>query len=74
MNMLFFRSEGALNAWLASRGAARGAVFSIPELWQLSQRWYHNRMSPEYHGRTMEQVLEIFHEAGLTSEFWQPAA
>lgn len=72
MNMLFFRSEELLNEWLAARGAVRGAVFSIPQLWQLSQRWYHNRMSREYHGRAMEQVLEIFQEEGLTSAFWQP--
>jgi hypothetical protein len=71
--MLFFRSEEALNQWLASRHAQRGAVLSIRQLWELSQRWYHNRLSPDYHGRTIEQVQEIFKEAGLTSEFWQPA-
>jgi hypothetical protein len=68
--MLFFRSEEALNEWLASHKAARGATFSLAQLWDLSQHWYHNRMSPEYHGRTMEQVQEIFKEAGLTSDFW----
>lgn len=71
MNMLFFRSEDALEIWLASQKAERGAVFSVSQLWELSQRWYHNRMSPDYHGRTIEQVQEIFKEAGLTSEFWQ---
>jgi hypothetical protein len=68
--MLFFRSEETLREWLASRKAERRAVFSIPQLWQLSQRWYHNRMSPDYHGRTLEQVQEIFKELDLTSEFW----
>ena len=71
MNMLFFQSEDALNEWLASRKAERGAVFSVPQLWELSRRWYQDRMSPDYHGRSMEQVQEIFKEAGLTSEFWQ---
>jgi hypothetical protein len=71
MNMLFFRSEEALNEWLASNHAERGAVLSIPQLWNLSQRWYANRMSPDYHGRTLEQVLQIFKEVGLTSAFWQ---
>ena len=71
MNMLFFRSEETLNEWLAFRAAAQGAVLSIPQLWELSQHWYHNRMSVEYHGRTVEQVQEIFRELGLTSEFWQ---
>ena len=69
--MVFFRSEGTLDEWLASRNAARGAVLSIAQMWELSQRWYYNRMSPEYHGRTVKQVQKIFKEAGLTSEFWQ---
>jgi hypothetical protein len=73
MNMLFFRSEDALDKWLTSKNARRGAVFSIPQLWKLSQRWYQDRMSAEYHGRTMEQAQEIFKEAGLTSDFWHAA-
>jgi hypothetical protein len=68
--MLFFRSEEMLNKWLSAKRAQRGAVFTIPQLWELSQRWYHNRISPDYHGRTMEQVQETFKEAGLTSDFW----
>jgi hypothetical protein len=68
--MLFFRSEETLDKWLDSRKAERGAIFTIPQLWELSQRWYQDRMSPEYHGRTLEQVQEIFKEMGLTSSFW----
>jgi hypothetical protein len=71
--MLFFRSEETLNQWLAAKDAERGAVLSIPQLWELSQRWYHNRLEPEYHGRTTEQVQEIFKAVGLTSDFWQAA-
>lgn len=69
--MLFFRSEEALQVWLAKRNAARGATFSIPQIWDLSQRWYSNRISPDFRGRTMEQVQAIFQEAGLTSDFWK---
>ena len=69
--MLFFRSEESLTQWLAAKQAQRGAVLSLPQLWDLSQRWYHNRLSPDYHGRTTEQVQEIFNEVGLTSEFWK---
>lgn len=71
MNMLFFQSEEALDKWLASRKAERGAVLSIAQLWELSQRWYRDRLSPEFHGRTLEQVQQIFGELGLVSEFWQ---
>lgn len=71
MSMLFFRSEEDLDAWLDSRNTSRGAAFTVPQLWMLSQRWYSNRILPDYHGRTMDQVQEIFKENGLTSEFWQ---
>ncbi len=69
--MLFFRSEEMLEQWLVSNRVQRGAVLSISTLWELSQHWYRNRMSPEYHGRNLEQIQGIFQEVGLTSEFWQ---
>jgi hypothetical protein len=69
--MLFFRSEEYLDQWLESNKVKRGAVLSIPKIWELSQRWYHNRLSSEYHGRTAEEVCVIFREAGLTSDFWR---
>lgn len=68
--MLFFRSEEDLTQWLESKMVRRGAVLSIDQIWELSQRWYHNRLSADYQGRSMEQVQEIFKELGLTSEFW----
>lgn len=69
--MLFFRSEEALDQWLISKKAERGAVLPISQLWELSQRWYQDRLSPEFHGRTVEQAQNIFKEVGLTSEFWR---
>jgi hypothetical protein len=69
--MLFFRSEEVLSQWLASRQVDSGAVFTIPQLWNLSQRWYQDRLSPDYHGRAAEQVRKIFAEAGLTSVYWR---
>ena len=70
MNMLFFRSEEELDQWLVLKKAERGALLTIPKLWELSQHWYQNRLSPDYHGRTVEQVQDIFKEVGLTTEFW----
>ena len=69
--MLFFRSEANLGAWLKAKDYTHGAALTITQLWELSQRWYYNRMDVEYHGRTLEQVGEIFKKAGLVSEFWQ---
>jgi len=69
--MLFFRSEADLEAWLQTRNTSRGAMLTVPKLWELSRRWYQDRMDVDYHGRTVEQVQEIFEEIGLVSEFWQ---
>jgi len=69
--MLYFRSEADLNAWLQSKHATRGATLTVSQLWQLSQRWYHNRTDMEYHGRSLEQLQEIFEEVGLVSDFWR---
>ena len=43
----------------------------MAQLWELSQRWYHNRLSPNYHGRTAAEVTTIFQALGLTSDFWR---
>jgi hypothetical protein len=69
--MLFFRSEADLDALLVTKNTARGETLTVSQLWQLSRRWYHNRMDVEYHGRTLEQVQEIFREVGLVSSFWK---
>ena len=33
---------------------------TIDQVWELSKLWYHNRLSIDYHGRTIEQAEEIF--------------
>ena len=40
------------------------------QVWTLSQRWYHDRLSESYRSRTAAQVEEIFRSLGLTSAFW----
>ena len=69
--MLFFRSEADLNIWLQAKNTVRGATLTVSQLWQLSQRWYHNRMQVDYHSRSLGQVQEIFQAVGLVSDFWR---
>ncbi|MBP7689535.1 MAG: hypothetical protein KA765_16585 [Thermoflexales bacterium] len=71
---MFFRSEDAVTTWCADKNEPRGEVLSIALLWQLAQLWYHNRLSVEYHGRTLLDVQAIFQQLGLTSAFWQSNA
>ncbi len=68
--MLLFRSEEWIDKWCKRTHLDRGEVLTIHQVWELSKLWYQDRLSLEYHGRSVEQVAEIFKQAGLTSEFW----
>jgi hypothetical protein len=68
--MLLFQSEAWIDKWCKINNLARGEVLTLDQVWELSQPWYGNRMSIDYHGRSKEQVAEIFRQAKLTSEFW----
>lgn len=71
--MLLFRSEEQVDKWCAARGVSRGATASVEQVWRLSQAWYHNRLSPDYHGRSLAEVQAIFRSVGLASSFWTAA-
>jgi hypothetical protein len=60
-----------IEPWCAERGVTPGEVLPASQVWTLSQRWYHDRLSPDYRSRTAAQVQEIFRDLGLTSDFWR---
>ena len=68
--MLLFRSEEWIDKWCKRKNLERGEFLTLQQVWELSKLWYANRMSLEYHGRSIEQAEDIFRKAGLTSEFW----
>ncbi|MEY2819883.1 MAG: hypothetical protein RL275_3346 [Chloroflexota bacterium] len=68
--MLLFRSEETLDMWCKRNNLERGETLSVQQVWDLSKLWYGNRMSLDYHGRSMEQVADVFRQAGLMSKFW----
>jgi hypothetical protein len=68
--MLLFRSEEWIDKWCQRNNLERGEVLTITKVWELSKLWYQDRLSLDYHGRSVEQAAEIFKQAGLTSAFW----
>jgi len=68
--MLLFQSGEWIDKWSKRNNLERGEVLSVAQVWELSKLWYHDRLSVDYHGRSIEQVAEIFKQAGLTSSFW----
>lgn len=71
--MLLFRSEENIAAWCQQQKMPQGQVLTLDQVWQLSQRWYGDRLSPDFAGRSAEQVEAILHEVELTDSFWRLA-
>jgi hypothetical protein len=72
--MLFFRSEDALDEWCRARGHPRRPIVTLPQLWQMAQAWYSNRLSPQARRPDANEVRQIFARIGLTGAFWDPQA
>jgi len=68
--MLLFQSEEWIDKWCKRNHLERGEVLTIHQVWELSKLWYQDRLSLDYHGRSIEQVSEIFKQAELMSKFW----
>lgn len=68
--MLFFRSEADTNEWKRTRNVSTGEILSLAQIWELSQKWYGNRLEHSFHGRSLEQAQQIFQEMGFESAFW----
>ena len=69
--MLLFRSDEWIDKWCQRNNLERAEVLAINQVWELSKLWYQNRLSLDYHGRSVEQAAEIFKQAGLMSKFWR---
>ena len=68
--MLLFWSEEWIAKWCRRNNLELGEVLTIYQVWELSKLWYQGRLSLDYHGRSIEQVADVFKQAGLTSKFW----
>ena len=69
-NQRLFCSETCVDAWLATSGETKGAVFSLDTLWRLSRDWYTGRLEHGYRRRQPEQAAEYFRSVGLVGRFW----
>ncbi|MCC6801773.1 MAG: hypothetical protein IT319_02725 [Anaerolineae bacterium] len=70
--MLLFRSEEQISQWCVLNQRGRGEALTMAQVWELSKAWYHDRLNPEFRGRTVDQAVHIFESVGLDSAFWKP--
>jgi hypothetical protein len=69
--MRLFRSEEHVQRWSAATGIPTGAIFPVSSLWRLAQLWFHDRLSPAWRRRTVDEAHAVFAAAGLTGDFWR---
>jgi hypothetical protein len=61
-----------VDAWCEAQNITRGKTLTLRKTWDLSRAWYGNRLSPDYRGRTAEEIRGVFDGVGLSDEFWHP--
>ena len=50
---------------------ARGAVMTIAQAWELSQKWYGNRLAADFRRPSGDEAQAIFRSVGLAGGFWE---
>jgi hypothetical protein len=66
----FFRSDEHVLTWSAQTETPIGEIVAIANLWQLSRRWFDNRMSPDWRKPQREMLQEMLRDHGFTGQFW----
>jgi hypothetical protein len=67
--MLLFRSEEHVDRWCRLWNQPRGETFSLEKQWELSERWYRDRLE-KVRRQTTPEAQAILTELGFTSSFW----
>ncbi len=60
-----------MRSWSRETGVTVGAVFEPERLWELSRRWYDDRLQPDWRRKTIPERQSILAEVGLTGPFWR---
>ena len=48
-----------------------GALVDLPTLRTLAERWYGNRLAPDWRPRMLAESQAILDSVGLTGDFWR---
>lgn len=59
-----------MRRWCADRGARPGAMVALERMWALAQRWYNDRLDPQWRRRSLAERQAILDAVGLSGPFW----
>ena len=69
--MLLFRSEELIDRWCAFRALPRGGTLTPDQCWQLAQAWYGDKLSLDWHRKTVAEAEATLASIGLNGSFWR---
>jgi hypothetical protein len=72
--VLPFRSPEEIRAWCERHRLPSGEPVPLPQVARLARLWYGSHGDPDWHKWTVAEAQDIFHEAGLRSDFWDLGA
>ena len=68
---MLFRSKDHAETWRGQMHMPLGDLLTFEQVWELSKLWYQDRLLPEFKGRSIPEVHQIFEKLGLTTDFWR---
>jgi hypothetical protein len=68
--VLAFRSVDDIKDWCLRHGLPFGEPVKLCQVANLANHWYGSHANPNWQKWTVSEAQEIFHRAGLRSEFW----
>jgi alkylmercury lyase-like protein len=68
--VLPFRSPQQIEAWCKRHRLPHGEAVPLPQVARLARLWYGSHADPGWRKWTVAEAQDIFHQAGLRSQFW----
>ena len=72
--VLPFRSPAEIQRWCDRHRLPFGEAVPLPQVALLASAWYGSHLDQNWHKWTMAEAQDIFHAAGLRSDFWNLGA
>lgn len=70
-NIRLFCSPSHVESWAQAGRHEIGQVMTSTTMWRLAQRWYGNRLDPDWSPRPAAAAQQILEQCGLSGDFWR---
>ena len=72
--VLPFRSADLVERWCERHALPQGKVIPLAQVARLATVWCGSHAKPDWRKWTVSEAQTIFHDTGLTDEFWDLGA